>query len=165
MKSFSSVLLRLALGLSFLSAVADRFGWWGAFGHPNVAWGNFARFVAYTATLNWFLPPALILTLAVVSTCAELLLGLLLVVGWQTRIAAACSGIVLIAFGLAMTAALGLEAPLSFSVFGGWRKQAHCASQSREFRRGRRKFTTALTTDTARQPGTFCSVCAFYLFR
>jgi len=117
MKSFSSVLLRLALGLSFLSAVADRFGWWGAFGHPNVAWGNFARFVAYTATLNWFLPPALILTLAVVSTCAELLLGLLLVVGWQTRIAAACSGIMLIVFGLAMTAALGLEAPLAYSVF------------------------------------------------
>ena len=38
---FSSV--RLALGLSFLSAVADRFGWWGAFGQLNVAWGNFAR--------------------------------------------------------------------------------------------------------------------------
>ncbi len=48
MRNFSSVFLRLALGLSFLSAVADRFGWWGAFGHPNVAWGSFARFVAYT---------------------------------------------------------------------------------------------------------------------
>ncbi len=49
MRTFSSVFLRLALGLSFLSAVADRFGWWGPFGHPNVAWGSFARFVAYTA--------------------------------------------------------------------------------------------------------------------
>jgi len=39
MRNFRSVFLRLALGLSFLSAVADRFGWWGAFGHPNVAWG------------------------------------------------------------------------------------------------------------------------------
>ena len=37
MRNFSSVFLRLALGRSFLSAVADRFGWWGAFGHPNVA--------------------------------------------------------------------------------------------------------------------------------
>src|SRR5512146_724755 len=117
MRKFSSVFLRLALGLSFLSAVADRFGWWGAFGHPNVAWGSFARFVAYTARLNWFLPQAMIPALAVFSTCVELLLGLLLVVGWQTRTVAACSGIVLIAFGLAMTAALGLEAPLSFSVF------------------------------------------------
>ena len=123
--------LRLALGLSFLSAVADRFGWWGAFGHPNVAWGNFGRFVAYTARLNWFLPQAMIPTLAVLATCVELLLGLLLVVGWQTRIAAACSGIVLIAFGLAMTAALGLEAPLGFSVFsaaGGSLLLATCSS-------------------------------------
>ncbi|HZA02230.1 MAG TPA: hypothetical protein VE665_08115 [Hyphomicrobiaceae bacterium] len=69
--------------------------------------------------------------LAVLSTCVELLLGLLLVVGWQTRIAAACSGITLIAFGLAMTAALGLEAPLSFSVFsaaGGSLLLATCSS-------------------------------------
>jgi hypothetical protein len=26
-----------------LSAVADRFGLWGAFGEPYVAWGTFAR--------------------------------------------------------------------------------------------------------------------------
>lgn len=131
MGSFSSVFLRLALGFSFLSAVADRFGWWGAFGYPNVAWGSFDRFVAYTATLNWFLPEAMIPTLAVLATCAEILLGLLLVVGWQTRIAAACSGIILIAFGLAMTAGLGLEAPLSFSVFsaaGGGLLLATCSS-------------------------------------
>ena len=52
----SSVFLRFALGFTFLSAVADRFGFWGAFGEPHVAWGNFARFVAYTGKLNWFLP-------------------------------------------------------------------------------------------------------------
>ncbi|BDG05011.1 hypothetical protein AMOR_40070 [Anaeromyxobacter oryzae] len=131
MRTFSAVLLRLALGLSFLSAVADRFGWWGSFGQRNVAWGSFARFVAYTARLNWFLPQAMIPPLAVLATCVELLLGLLLVVGWQTRIAAACSGILLITFGLSMTAALGLEAPLSFSVFsaaGGSLLLATCSS-------------------------------------
>jgi uncharacterized membrane protein YphA (DoxX/SURF4 family) len=115
--SFSSVFLRFALGLSFLSAVADRFGWWGAFGQPNVAWGNFARFVAYTGKLNWFLPHAMIPALAVLSTGAEILFGLLLLAGWQTRVTAACSGILLMTFGLAMTLALGIEAPLSFSVF------------------------------------------------
>jgi uncharacterized membrane protein YphA (DoxX/SURF4 family) len=114
---FSSVFLRFALGLSFLSAVADRFGWWGEFGQPNVAWGDFARFVAYTGKLNWFLPRAMIPALAVLSTGAEILFGLLLLAGWQTRITAACSGILLMTFGLAMTLALGIEAPLSFSVF------------------------------------------------
>ena len=70
-------------------------------------------------------------TRAVLAICVELGLGLLLVVGWQTRIAAAYSGIILIAFGLAMTAALGLEAPLGFSVFsaaGGSLFPAICAS-------------------------------------
>jgi uncharacterized membrane protein YphA (DoxX/SURF4 family) len=114
---FSSVFLRLALGLSFLSAVADRFGWWGAFGQPNVAWGNFSRFVEYTAQLNWFLPHSMIPALAVISTGAEILFGLLLLAGWQTRMTAACSGILLLIFGLAMTLALGIKAPLNFSVF------------------------------------------------
>ena len=115
--NFSSVFLRCALGLSFLSAVAERFGWWGAFGQPHVSWGNFARFVAYTGQLNWFLPYAMIPVLAVLATCAEILFGLLLLAGWHTRITAACSGILLMIFGLAMTLALGMKAPLDFSVF------------------------------------------------
>jgi hypothetical protein len=39
---------RFALGASFLSAVADRFGLWGPYGAKNVSWGNFAHFVEYT---------------------------------------------------------------------------------------------------------------------
>ena len=54
MATVSTVLLRLALGISFLSAVADRFGFWGVYGQPNVSWGNYARFVDYTAKLNSF---------------------------------------------------------------------------------------------------------------
>ncbi len=113
----SSVYLRLALGISFLSAVADRFGLWGAYGQPNVAWGNFARFVDYTAKLNWFLPAAMIPALAMISTAAETLFGLLLVLGWKTRITALLSGVLLTAFALTMTMALGVKAPLDSSVF------------------------------------------------
>src|SRR6185369_15041743 len=103
---FSSVFLRLALGVSFLSAVADRFGLWGAYGQPNVAWGNYPRFVEYTAKLNWFLPAAMIPMLADIATAAETLLGLLLVLGWKTRVAALLSGLLLSAFALTMTLAL-----------------------------------------------------------
>jgi len=117
MRGFSSLFLRLALGLSFLSAVADRFGVWGAFGQPSVSWGNFARFVAYTGQLNWFLPEALIPALAIMATGVEALLGLCLVIGWHTRTAALLSGILLILFGVTMTVALGVKEPLSYSVF------------------------------------------------
>lgn len=113
----SSVFLRFALGCSFLSAVADRFGLWGAFGRPHVAWGTFARFIAYTGQLNWFLPKAMIPVLAVAATGAETLLGILLMLGWQTRTAALSSGVLLLLFAVTMTAALGIKAPLDFSVF------------------------------------------------
>ena len=94
--TFSSVFLRLALGSSFLSAVADRFGLWGIYGQPNVAWGSYARFVNYTAQLNGFLPAATIPVLATIATAAETLFGLLLVLGWKTRITALLSGVLLI---------------------------------------------------------------------
>lgn len=113
----SSLFLRFALGASFLSAVADRFGVWGTFGRPHVSWGTFARFVAYTGQLNWFLPRATIPTVAVVSTCLEIALGILLVLGWQTRIVAVASGILLLLFAVTMAGALGIKAPFDFSVF------------------------------------------------
>ncbi len=115
--TFSSVFLRLALGISFLSAVADRFGLWGIYGQPNVSWGNYSRFVDYTAMLNSFLPAAMIPALAMIATVAETLFGLLLVLGWNTRIVALLSGALLTTFALTMTVALGVKAPLDFSVF------------------------------------------------
>lgn len=117
LENFSSVFLRLALGLSFLSAVGDRFGFWGAFGKPGVAWGDFSHFITYTAKLNWFMPSAMIPTLAWMATCAEGLLGVALVLGAFTRVAAFLSGLLLLLFAFVMTFALGLEAPLSLSVF------------------------------------------------
>ena len=128
---YVSLFLRLALGFSFLSAVADRFGWWGTFGQPNVAWGNFARFVSYTRTLNWFLPKAMIPALAIIATCAETLLGVGLIIGWHTRAVAVLSGLLLILFGATMTAALGVKAPFDYSVFsaaGGAFLLATCAA-------------------------------------
>lgn len=113
----SSMFLRLALGTSFLSAVADRFGFWGAFGQPNVAWGDFSHFMSYTAILNWFLPQATIPVLAWAATCAEILLGVALILGAFTRVAAFLSGALLLLFALSMTFALGVKAPLNFSVF------------------------------------------------
>ena len=115
--NFSSVFLRLALGASFLSAVADRFGLWGTFGEPNIAWGDFTHFTAYTAKINWFVPQAAVPVLAWTATLAELLLGLALILGFYTRFAAVLSGILLLLFAVTMTLALGVKAPLNDSVF------------------------------------------------
>lgn len=82
-----------------------------------MSWGNYARFVDYTAKLNWFLPVAMIPAVAIIATAAETLFGLLLVLGWRTRLVALLSGALLTTFGLAMTVALGVKAPLNLSVF------------------------------------------------
>jgi len=37
----SVLIIRYTLAITFLSAVADRFGFWGSPGEANVAWGNF----------------------------------------------------------------------------------------------------------------------------
>ena len=87
----SSVFVRLAPGFSFLSAVADRFGLWGVYGQPNVAWGKLCAVCGLSAKLNWFLPAAMVPSLAIIATAAEILFGLLLVLGWKTRTTALLS--------------------------------------------------------------------------
>jgi uncharacterized membrane protein YphA (DoxX/SURF4 family) len=67
--------------------------------------------VNYTARLNWFLPAAMIPGLAIVATVAETLFGILLVLGWKTRITALLSGVLLTTFALTMMIALGMKAP------------------------------------------------------
>lgn len=116
---FSTVFLRYALGLGFLSAVADRFGLWGPYGQPNIDWGNFSRFLDYTQTLNWYVPAGMIPLLGVIATGAETLLGILLIVGWHTRATAVLTALLLLTFALSMTFSLGLKAPLNYAVFTG----------------------------------------------
>src|SRR5262249_17524438 len=69
---------RLALGASFLSAVADRLGLWGPYGARNVSWGNFAHFVEYTGAVTSVFPGSLAVSFAWAATVAETLLGILL---------------------------------------------------------------------------------------
>jgi uncharacterized membrane protein YphA (DoxX/SURF4 family) len=109
--------LRLSIAGGFLSAVADRFGIWGAPGAPNVAWGTWAPFVEYVAKLNWFAPTPIVPFLAWAATFGETVLAVGLIVGWQIRWFALGSGLLLLSFALTMTLALGIKAPLNYSVF------------------------------------------------
>ena len=100
--SLATVYLRVALGIAFLSAVADRFGWWGAPGTDHVAWGNFARFTAYAGRLNPWLSVSLVPAIAWIATAVEIALGILLVVGLFTRTVAWLSGSLLLLFAFGM---------------------------------------------------------------
>jgi uncharacterized membrane protein YphA (DoxX/SURF4 family) len=109
--------LRLGLAAGFLSAVADRFGLWGSPGDPNVAWGQWNAFVDYVAVLNWFVPTPFIPALAWAATAAEVLIAVGLLVGWKLRWFSLAGGLLLLTFAGTMSAALGIKAPLDYSVF------------------------------------------------
>jgi putative oxidoreductase len=111
------LLLRLALGATLLSAVADRFGIWGPPGVATVVWGDWTHFVAYTAKVNSFLPGAFAPVLAIAATAAEALLGITLILGILRRPAAFASAALFALFAGAMTLSFGIKAPLNFSVF------------------------------------------------
>lgn len=113
---YSTVYLCLALGVGFLSAVADRFGLWGAPGAQGVAWGNYANFLDYTAKLNPFLPGSLIPLTGWTATGAEIVLGVALILGLRMRVAAFLSGALLLMFALGMIIGMGFKAPLDYSV-------------------------------------------------
>jgi uncharacterized membrane protein YphA (DoxX/SURF4 family) len=111
------LLLRLALGVTLLSAVADRLGIWGPPGSANVAWGDWTHFVAYTAKVNGFLPGLLAPALAIIATFAEALLGITLILGVFRRPVAFATAALFALFAGAMTVSFGVKAPFNFSVF------------------------------------------------
>jgi len=109
------IALRLSLAAAFLSAVADRFGWWKPFGQGS--WGSMGSFADYTHQLVPFASGWLLTVIVWAATATEATLGVLLLTGWWPKLVGAATCLVLIVFGIAMAVSLGVESPLSYSVF------------------------------------------------
>jgi uncharacterized membrane protein YphA (DoxX/SURF4 family) len=132
--------LRLSLATAFLSAVGDRLGAWGPHGSPHASWGDWQHFRVYADRLNWYMPAAVQPAAAVLATAAEAIFGIALITGFRLREAAIGSGVLLTIFGISMTLALGVKAPLDYSVFTGavaaFALAVWAADHKREIREG-----------------------------
>jgi thiosulfate dehydrogenase (quinone) large subunit len=106
--------LRLSISASFLSAVADRFGWWGA---SVSVWGNWNSFLDYTRMINPWLPSGLIPAVGAIATAAEIIFAFFLLIGFKTELFARLSGFLLLVFGLSMTFSTGIKGAFDYSVF------------------------------------------------
>ncbi len=119
-----AAVLRIFIGLAFLGSVGDRLGLLGGPGKPGVSWGNFENFTTYTGQVNSFLPMVMIPALAMIESTIEGILGLGMLFGVGLRITVSASSALLFAFGIAMTASLGIESQFPFAVFvlatGAW---------------------------------------------
>lgn len=109
--SIASLLLRLALAATFLSAVSSRLDLWG---EASSGWQGFLK---YTAAVNSFAPADMIPFLAVAATVLEISVSVLLIIGYQTRVAAYVASALTLIFALAMTYSFGVKDPLDYSVF------------------------------------------------
>ncbi|MCW3169233.1 DoxX family membrane protein [Chryseobacterium sp. 09-1422] len=127
--SLPQLFIRFAIAVTMLSAVADRFGFWG----ENSAWGNWENFEKYTRQLTFFLPEILSTFSAYAATFLEIIFPLMLIFGFKTKIAAYGTGFLLLIFALSMTIALGLKAPLDYSVWVGSAAAFLLASQKEYF--------------------------------
>ena len=106
--------LRFAISLSFLSAVADRFGMWS---DEVSAWGNWDNFLESTKVINPWFPNSLIPLVAMIATTAEIVFALCLLVGFKTELFAKLSGFLLLIFALSMTFSTGIKGAFDYSVF------------------------------------------------
>ncbi|MGZ3888481.1 MAG: DoxX protein [Flavisolibacter sp.] len=106
--------LRISLSAGFLSAVADRFGFWDK---AHSAWGGWQTFIHYTQTLNPWVPEPLISFIGVLATLLELFFAIGLLTRFKTVFVATGTGILLLLFALAMTLSNSIKAPLDYSVF------------------------------------------------
>jgi uncharacterized membrane protein YphA (DoxX/SURF4 family) len=110
------VYARLALAASFLAAVADRLGFYGAAGTRGVAWGDMQHFQAYARQLNPWFPLSVIPILSWLVTVTETLVGMCLIAGFQIRLVSLVAGALLFAFAVGMTAGTGVRSALYASV-------------------------------------------------
>ncbi len=108
---------RAALAITFLSAVADRFGAWGSVKLPWVDWGDMTVFTQATAALNPWMPSWLVPAFAWGVTLLEIVLAAVLLLLPNHRWPAAASALLLLCFGVAMAVFLHPKEPLNYSVF------------------------------------------------
>lgn len=112
----AGLILRVVLGITMLSAVADRFGLWGAPGSLGVAWGNWENFITYTQTLNSFASKSVAGILGALATFFEITFGLFLIIGFKTRITALGTSALMLLFAISMAISVAVKAPFDYSV-------------------------------------------------
>lgn len=112
----AGLILRVALGIAMLSAVADRFGLWGPPGTPGVSWGNWENFIIYTEQLNSFAGKSIAEVLGSLATLLEIVFAILLIIGYKIRLASLGTCILMLFFATAMAISSSIKAPLDYSV-------------------------------------------------
>lgn len=115
--SIALLLLRFSIGIGFLLPVLDRLGCFGGHGEPNVFWGDWTSFIAYTHQLMPYINLSTAYYFGLMATILEVLFGICLLLGYKIKYVALGSFALTLIFALSMLFFLHLRAPFNFSVF------------------------------------------------
>ena len=111
------LLLRCALGITFLTPVLDRLGILGPAGTGNIEWGNWENFINYTATLMPYLDRSVTNIMGGIATASEFIIAVCLIIGFKTKYVAIGSCLLTFTFILFMATSVGIQKPINFGVF------------------------------------------------
>lgn len=109
--------LRVALSTSFLTSLGDRYGVFGKYGTPGVTWGSWEGFLFFAGKLTFWLPGLLRPAAAYTSTLLEIILSILLLIPFGTRLVASVAGALLTVYAVSLAFAYGFLASSSYSVW------------------------------------------------
>jgi len=113
----AQLLLRCALGITFLTPVFDRLGLLGLPGVGNIEWGNWENFINYTTTLMPIFERPVVNILGEIATVSELLIGTFLIIGFKTKYAALGASLITLTFIIFMSLSVGIQKPINYGVF------------------------------------------------
>ncbi|MCW5516936.1 DoxX family protein [Muriicola sp. Z0-33] len=106
--------LRISVASAFLSAVADRFGYWPT---ELSGWGNWQSFLVSTKDMNPWFPETIIPFIATIATGAEIVFAICILIGLKTELFAKLSGILLLLFAISITLSSNIKGAFDYSVF------------------------------------------------
>ncbi|MDH2566678.1 DUF417 family protein [Acinetobacter baumannii] len=114
--TFFEITLRIFIGITFISAVLDRFGLWGKYNGVDVSWGSMNQFYKDVTTLTPWISDNSIYYISWFVTILELILGICMIIGFKIKYTSFLSGILFLIFAISMTMFLSFKLMLNYNV-------------------------------------------------
>ena len=107
---------KVSLAISYLSAVFDRFGFWGHFGETGVSWGSMTQFFKHVSTLCPWATENMIPVIGWVVTVLEALIALAYIINAKNKIINYANIFLLILFIISMSLFQSIKMMINFNV-------------------------------------------------
>ncbi len=107
---------KVSLAIGYLSAVCDRFGFWGNLGEKGVSWGSMANFFKHVSILCPWAPESMIPVIGWVVTVLEAVIALTYIINVKNKIINIANILMLILFALSMSFFQSIKMMFNFSV-------------------------------------------------